>query len=49
MSSHRPYRASLGLTIALEEVRKGAGKIYDENVAAACLRLFEEKGLEIKR
>ena len=49
MSSHRPYRASLGLTVALEEIRKGAGKIYDENVAAACLRLFEEKGLEINQ
>jgi PAS domain S-box-containing protein/putative nucleotidyltransferase with HDIG domain len=49
MSSHRPYRASPGLAVALAEIRKGAGKIYDENVATACLLLFEEKGLEINQ
>lgn len=44
MASHRPYRAALGLEVALAEIRRGAGSIYDKDVAAACLRLFEERG-----
>jgi len=47
ISAHRPYRASLGLAVALDEIRLGAGKTYDERVVAACLRLFEVKGFEI--
>lgn len=44
IASHRPYRPALGLEHALKEIRAGAGRIYDADVAAACLRLFEEKG-----
>jgi len=44
MASHRPYRASLGINAALEEVEKNRGTLYDEAVADACLRLFREKG-----
>ncbi|WP_028587244.1 HD domain-containing phosphohydrolase [Desulfocurvus vexinensis] len=40
MSSHRPYRAALGLELALDEVRKGRGTRYDEAVVDACLELF---------
>ena len=40
MASHRPYRPSLGLGPALEEIRGGAGVRYDPDVAAACLRVF---------
>jgi putative nucleotidyltransferase with HDIG domain len=40
MSSHRPYRAALGLEVALDEVRKGRGTRYDETVVDACLELF---------
>ncbi len=47
MASHRPYRPALGLERALAEIRRGAGSVYDEDVAAACLRLFEEKGFSI--
>lgn len=42
MSSHRPYRPSLGIEIALNEIEKGKGKIYDEAVVDACLKLFRE-------
>lgn len=42
MSSHRPYRAALGLEQALKEVADGAGTAYDADVSAACLRLFHE-------
>jgi len=44
MSSHRPYRAALGIDMALEEIAKYKGLYYDKAVAEACLRLFKEKG-----
>ena len=44
MSSHRPYRAALGMEAALDEVRSRAGSDYDAEVAAACLRVVEEQG-----
>lgn len=43
MASHRPYRASLGVEAALEEIEKNTGSLYDKNVVDACLRLFREK------
>ena len=43
MASHRPYRPSLGIGPALEEIAKNKGKIYDTDIVDACLRLFEEK------
>jgi PAS domain S-box-containing protein/putative nucleotidyltransferase with HDIG domain len=47
MASHRPYRASLGIEAALEEIEKNKGIIYDETVVDACLRLFREKGYKL--
>jgi len=47
MASHRPYRASLGIEVALEEIEKNKGTFYDDNVADACLRLFREKGYKL--
>jgi PAS domain S-box-containing protein len=44
MASHRPYRPSLGINMALEEIEKNKGILYDAGVADACLRLFREKG-----
>jgi HD-GYP domain-containing protein (c-di-GMP phosphodiesterase class II) len=44
MSSHRPYRASLGINAALEEIRAKSGILYDATVAGACLDLFLIKG-----
>lgn len=49
MASHRPYRPGLGQEPALAEIRRGAGGIYDADVAAACLRLFEEKGYSMPK
>ena len=42
MTSHRPYRPSLGVQAALKEVREGAGDRFDPQVVAACVRLFVE-------
>lgn len=44
MSSHRPYRPSMGIEAALAEIERGAGAQYDAEVSAVCLRLFREKG-----
>ena len=44
MSSHRPYRAALGMEVALAEVREHAGVRFDAAVVAACVHLIEDKG-----
>ncbi len=44
MSSHRPYRAALGLKKALDEVSTHKGVLYDAHAVDACLTLFHEKG-----
>jgi len=43
MSSHRPYRAALGVQQAVDEIRRGRGSVYDPSVVDACLKLFTEK------
>jgi len=48
MATHRPYRASLGIEKALEEIENQRGILYDEAVADACLVLFREKGFQFK-
>jgi PAS domain S-box-containing protein len=47
MASHRPYRASLGIEAALEEIEKNKGILYDDAVVDACLKLFREKGYKL--
>jgi HD-GYP domain-containing protein (c-di-GMP phosphodiesterase class II) len=47
MASHRPYRASLGIGVALEEINKNKGILYDEVAADTCLKLFTEKGYKL--
>ena len=47
MSSHRPYRAALGIETALTEIERGCGTSYDPAVVDACLRMFREKGYRL--
>jgi PAS domain S-box-containing protein/putative nucleotidyltransferase with HDIG domain len=47
MMSHRPYRAALGLEVALEEISKYSGIRYDPAVVDACLHLFRDKGFSL--
>ena len=47
MASHR-YRPALGIEAALEEIEKNKGIFYDDIVANTCLRLFREKGYQLK-
>ncbi len=44
MASHRPYRPAQGFELALGEIEKNKGILYDPEVVDACLRLFREKG-----
>jgi len=48
METHRPYRPSLGLEKALDEIAKNRGRLYDPEIVDACLRLFREKGYVIR-
>ena len=47
MMSYRPYRPALGLEIALAEIEKNAGTLYDRDASDACLKLFREKGYQL--
>jgi PAS domain S-box-containing protein len=47
MASHRPYRPSLGIDSALEEIENNKGILYEAAVANACLKLFREKGYNL--
>ncbi|MET0025969.1 MAG: HD domain-containing phosphohydrolase [Sedimenticola sp.] len=42
IASHRPYRPSLGIDVAREEIIKNRGKLYDPKVVDACLDVLEE-------
>lgn len=48
MASHRPYRPSLGIDLALEEIEKNKGILYDPDAVDACVRLFREKGFRFE-
>ena len=43
MSSHRPYRPAHSIDMALEEIQKNNGVLYDPDVVDACLKLFTKK------
>jgi PAS domain S-box-containing protein/putative nucleotidyltransferase with HDIG domain len=44
MASHRPYRPSLGIDKALEEIRQNRGTLYDPDAVDACLKIFSQDG-----
>jgi putative nucleotidyltransferase with HDIG domain len=46
MSTHRPYRPSLGITKALDEIRSGRGTRYHTPSVDACLHLILEKKID---
>ncbi|MGD8267050.1 MAG: HD-GYP domain-containing protein, partial [Desulfobacterales bacterium] len=43
MASHRPYRPGLGVDVALEEIDKNKGQLYDPEMAQACIALFSSR------
>jgi HD-GYP domain-containing protein (c-di-GMP phosphodiesterase class II) len=46
MASHRPYRPAFGIEMALDEILRGRGTLFDPEVCDACIRLFEEQGFD---
>ena len=48
MASHRPYRAALGIDIALGEIEKNKTTFYDTAAAEACIELIRKRGYKIE-
>lgn len=44
ITSHRPYRASLGIESAFAEIIRYRGSKFDPDVVDACLHLFKDEG-----
>jgi PAS domain S-box-containing protein/putative nucleotidyltransferase with HDIG domain len=49
MTSHRPYRAALGIDVALEEIYQHRHDQFDPIVVDACMSLFNEKKFEFSK
>lgn len=47
MCSPRPYRPAAGMAAAVEEIRRGAGRLYDPHLAEACIRLIDQHGFRL--
>jgi PAS domain S-box-containing protein len=47
ISSHRPYRASLGIEAALAEITQFRDVYFDPQVVDACLSLFRKKNYQL--
>ncbi|MFZ2634651.1 MAG: HD domain-containing phosphohydrolase [Desulfosalsimonadaceae bacterium] len=47
MASHRPYRSALGIDVALDEIIKNKGQIFDPEVVEVCCDLFRNNELSI--
>ncbi len=48
MSSHRPYREAHSIEIALEEIARHSGILYDPAAVKACLTVFQDKGFKFE-
>ncbi|MBW2558955.1 MAG: HD domain-containing protein, partial [Deltaproteobacteria bacterium] len=48
MSSHRPYRPTLVIDKAIEEISQNKGILYDPDVADACLKVFADKDFKLE-
>ena len=47
VASRRPYRASMGIDVAINIIQEGRGKFFREKVVDCCLKLFKEKGFSL--
>jgi PAS domain S-box-containing protein/putative nucleotidyltransferase with HDIG domain len=48
MASHRPYRPSLGIYRALDEISENRDRLYDQTVVDVCCRLFRNQKFSFK-
>jgi PAS domain S-box-containing protein len=49
MNTPRPDRSASGVDIALAEIERGSGVLFDERAVAACVNLFREHHFEFHR
>ena len=49
IASHRPYRASLGIEVALDEIIANRGSWYDPDVVDACLKVFNDSEFDFDK
>ena len=49
MASHRPYRPSLGIDAALEEINNKKGVKFDKDIVESCISLFKEDNYKFKK
>lgn len=47
MTTHRPYRPSVGIAAALAEIERGKGSCYDLAVVEACIEVVKENGMKL--
>lgn len=48
MATHRPYHPAQPIEVALDEISKNKGKLFDPDVVEACVRVFKEKGFRLE-
>jgi HD-GYP domain-containing protein (c-di-GMP phosphodiesterase class II) len=46
MSSDRPYRPALGVDVAIDEIKKNRGRLYDPRVVDACISVLVKRGFK---
>ncbi len=49
MASHRPYRPTLGIDVALKEISQKKGIFYDSKVVETCLMLFTRNRFKLEQ
>jgi HD-GYP domain-containing protein (c-di-GMP phosphodiesterase class II) len=49
MASHRPYRPTLGREMALKEIARNRGSLYEADVVDACVKLLTEKNFNFRQ
>jgi response regulator RpfG family c-di-GMP phosphodiesterase len=47
MCSPRSYRPAAGMDAAIDEINRGAGRLYDPHLVAACTRLVRQHGFTL--
>ncbi len=47
MCSPRPYRPAVGIEAAIDEIDRAAGRLYDPDLVAACIRLVRQSGFSM--
>lgn len=47
ISAYRPYRPALGPEVAMDEIKKNRGRLYDPQVVDACLKAYDNGRFEL--